>query len=112
MNTVDIVFAAMVPITFTVVIWYYAFLFRFSRILARDNPEVLSHARGRRLRCISDLQAAYLVLSGTKDAAFDGCELSSCALVARSQANRLLYVGLCAFTVLLAAGLTVSVTKA
>ncbi|MBD8871831.1 hypothetical protein [Rhodanobacter sp. DHB23] len=112
MNIIDIVFAAMVPIAFAVAIWYYVSLFKLSRILARDNPQVLSRAREKRLMRTSNLRAAYLVLSGTKDSAFDGCKLSSRALEARTQASRLLYISVCVFMVLLAAGLTVSVTKA
>ncbi|WP_072762500.1 hypothetical protein [Rhodanobacter sp. OK091] len=112
MNIIDIIFAASVPIVFAAVIWYYVSLFKFSRILAHDNPQALSQAREKRSMRISNLQAAHLVLSGTKDSAFDGCKLSSRALAARNHANRLLYIGLCAFMVLLAAGLIVSVTKA
>ncbi|WP_158755818.1 hypothetical protein [Dyella sp. S184] len=112
MNIVDIVCAAMVPIVFAAAIWYYVSLFKFSRILAHDNPQALSRAREKRSMHISNLQAAYVVLSGTKESAFDGCKLSSRALEARNHANRLLYIGLSAFMVLLAAGLTVSVTKA
>jgi hypothetical protein len=112
MNIIDIVFSASVPIVFAAAICYYVSLFKFSRILAHDNPQALSRAREKRSMRISNLQATYLVLSGTRDSAFDGCKLSNRAVEARNHANRLQYIGLCAFMVLLVAGLTVSITKA
>lgn len=112
MNIIDIVFATSVPIVFAAAICYYVPLFRFLRILAHDNPQALFRAREKRSMRISNLQAAYLVLSGTKESTFDSCELSSRALQARNHADRFLYIGLGVFMVLLATGLAMSVTKA
>jgi hypothetical protein len=89
-------------------IMYFQNLAAFGRVLETDHPDMIQRVRVRGVIPLSRSKAAYRILSGVKNGAYQGIALSSSAMEKYLGARRLLYIYMVLFLVLLAVFLSLS----
>lgn len=111
-DVLTLIFIASALLAVVLALVYFWSLLKFSRILCRENSDMLRNVRQEQIFHISNLRASYLVLLGIKNGAFRGIPLSSQAMFASSAARRWLNISAFSIFFLIMLGLWLSVAKA